>query len=75
MLYIYKGKIYVKPLENRMVEVKIARVGREYNVVATQKKVELDDNMKSEIVSISLEEAFNFQNKNKEKRLEDFNLD
>lgn len=58
MLYLYNGKIYVKPFVNKMVEVDIKKgIGQNYDVIAT-KNVIVDDMLDSKIVSISLEKAY-----------------
>lgn len=58
MLYLYNGKIYVKPFVNKMVEVDIKKeLNGEYNVIAT-KNVIVGDNFDSEITSISVENAY-----------------
>lgn len=62
MLYIYKGKIYVKPFDNKLVEVKVSKKGNEYNVEATEKKVEINNQVRSDMISITLEEAYKIQN-------------
>lgn len=62
MLYIYDGKIYIKPLENRLVEVNITKKGNEYNVEPTEKKVELSDKIRNDLFSVTLEKAFEMQN-------------
>lgn len=62
MLYIYGGKIYIKPLENRLVEVNITKRGNEYNVEPTERKVELNDKIRNDLFSITLERAYEIQN-------------
>ena len=76
MLYIYMDKIYVRPFDNRLVEVKISKKGDEYNVEATEKTVEINNDVRSQMFSIALEEAYKVQNKSgKEKTSKDFILD
>lgn len=58
MLYLYNGKIYVKPFVNKMVEVDIKKeLNGEYNVIPT-KNVIVGDNFDSKITSISVENAY-----------------
>ena len=67
MLYVYNGKIYVRPFVNKMVEVDIKKgIGENYNVLPT-KNVIVDDNLDTKITSISLEKAYELIHKsNKE---------
>lgn len=71
MLYVYNGKVYVRPFDNKLVEVKISKKGQEYDVKATEKTLEINDEIKSKLVSISLEDAYKMQNEKKDK----FDLD
>lgn len=58
MLYLYNGKIYVKPVENKIVEVQIKKdLGGAFDVVPT-KNVIVDDNLNDKISSISIEKAY-----------------
>lgn len=64
MLYLYNGKIYVRPFVNKMVEVDIKKgIGEDYNVIPTNNVV-VDDNLDSKIISISLENAYEVIRKN-----------
>lgn len=63
MLFEYNGKIYVKPFSNRLVEVEVSKPGNEYNVKATKKIVELTQQIKAKVSTISLEQAYKIQNK------------
>ena len=63
MLYIYNGKIYVKPFDNKIVEVTISKKGNEYDVKAIAEPIELNPMELKKIVNISLEEAYKHQNK------------
>lgn len=72
MLYIYEGKVYVKPFDHKMVEVNVTRKGNEYNVEATEKWVYLDDEIKKNLYDISVEKAYEMQNSKKNKN---FDLD
>ena len=71
MLYVYKGKIYVRPFDNKLVEVKVLKKGQTYDVKATDKTLEINDEIKSKLASISLEEAYKMQNEKNDK----FDLD
>lgn len=70
MLYIYDGKIYIKPLENILVEVNVTKKGNEYNVVPTEKKVELDDKIRNSLFYITLEKAYEMQHKSDNKEFD-----
>lgn len=70
MLYIFDGKIYVKPFENKVVEVKVSKKGNEYDVKATGTPVELKPQEMQKLSSISLEEAFKIQGKQETRTLE-----
>jgi len=63
MLYIFNEKIYVKPFDNKIVEVTITKTGNEYDVKAIKAPVELNDMKLKELASISLEEAYKHQNR------------
>lgn len=63
MLYIYNEKIYVKPFDNKIVEVTITKKGDEYDVKAIKSPLELNTEQLSKLASISLEEAYKHQNK------------
>lgn len=62
MLFIYDGRIFVKPFDHKMVEVKVSKKGNEYNVEATDNWVELNDRIKNETYSITIEKAYEKQN-------------
>lgn len=63
MLYQYNGKIYVRPFSNKIVEVKVEKKGNEYNVVALPKYVYIDSAIATQLVAISVEEAYKETNK------------
>lgn len=65
MLYIYENKIYVRPLENLLVEVVVTKKGNEYNVEATERKVEITNKVSDNLYSITLEKAYELQNTSK----------
>ena len=67
MLYEYKGKVYVKPFDNKIVEVTIKKdVKNGFDVQAT-KNVIIEDNIGTKLVSISTEEAYKLLNGRKRK--------
>lgn len=63
MLYIYNGKIYIKPFENKIVEVIITKDGDEYNVKTTDTVIEVERTEVMKMVSTTVEEAYKMQNK------------
>ena len=66
MLYTYKGKVYVRPFMNKIVEVKIEKnEDGTYDVKATKNEI-YDENITNKLTSISLEEAYKFLRKNRE---------
>lgn len=73
MLFLYNGKVYIKPFENKMVEVNITKRGNEYNVKATEKWLELNDKVINNSHSITVEKAYELQNA--AKSIKKFDLD
>lgn len=71
MLYIFKNKIYVKPFDNKIVEVAITKRNNEYDVKAIKAPMELNDELLKEVANISLEEAYKFQNKEEKRKILD----
>ena len=69
MLYIFKDKIYVKPFDNKIVEVSITKENGEYNVKAIKAPLELNDELMKQVSSITLEDAYKFQNKEETKKI------
>lgn len=62
MLYEYKGKVYVKPFDNKIVEVTVSRnSNNEFDVQAT-KNIIVDDNIASKLTSISTKDAYKLLN-------------
>ena len=59
MLYEYNGKIYVKPFSNKIVEVKIDKIGNEFDVQPTNKDVYLTPEIQKDMVQVTLEQAYN----------------
>jgi hypothetical protein len=58
MLYFYNGKIYVKPYENKIVEVEITKTKDGYDAKPILDNVIIKDNLVNELQSISIEEAY-----------------
>lgn len=75
MLYIYDGKVYVRPFDSKLVEVKILKKGDEYDVTATEKTLEINESIRNALSEVIIEDAYNFQNKSKNKLTKDFDLD
>jgi hypothetical protein len=67
MLYLFHKKIYIKPFDNKIVEVKIEKNKGEYNVIPTKSPLVLNAQDKKDLIQITLEDAYNNQNKGKEK--------
>lgn len=65
MLYFYKGKIYVKPFENKIVEVEVSKEGNNFDVKSTGKTVEINRNDVAEMTTLTTEEAYKKLNKEK----------
>lgn len=61
MLYLYEGKIYVKPYENKIVEVEIKKTKDGYDAAPT-KNVIVADNLVKKLQPISIEEAYKVLN-------------
>lgn len=71
MLYIFNEKVYVKPFDNKIVEVTIVKKGNEYDVKAVKEPIELNTMELKQLASISLEEAYKHQNKRAERSIID----
>ena len=67
MLYVYKGKIYVKPYENKIVEVEISKIKDGYDAKATDRII-IEDNLVDKLQSISIEEAYKLLNTDSKKK-------
>lgn len=65
MLYIFIDKIYIKPFDNKVVEVTITKNNEGYNVKPIKKPIELNDKQLKQLISITIEEAYKYQQKNK----------
>lgn len=65
MLYLYNGRIFVKPFENKIVEVQIKKdLDGVFNVIPT-KNVIVDDNLKDKISLISIDKAYELTHRRK----------
>ena len=70
MLYEYEGKVYVKPFDNKIVEVTIKKeAGNNFDVQAT-KNVIIEDNISAKLTSISTEQAYELLNNKKRQNIE-----
>ena len=63
MLYEYDGKTYIKPLVNKIVEVKVEKNGNDYDIKPTEGVTYLTDKIKKELVSITPKQAYERQTK------------
>lgn len=58
MLYLYNGKVYVRPVTNKIVEVDIKKeINGDYDVKPT-KNVIVRDDLDKVLTSIALEKAY-----------------
>lgn len=76
-LFRYKGKVYVRPFVNKIIEVIVEKnKDGSFNVKATNNKVELTKEVSNELYSIPIEEAYKMQNKptSKETKSKKFDL-
>ena len=71
MLYVFKQRIYVKPFDNKIVEVSVTKTGDEYDVKAIKSPLELNSKELKELASITLEEAYKLQNKESKRNILD----
>lgn len=62
MLYLYKNKIYIKPMEYKFVEVKIDKKGEGYDINPVGSPIELSVEEMKNAIKVSLQEAFDKQN-------------
>ena len=69
MIYEYKGKFYVRPFSNKIVEVEITKKGNEYDVKATSNVVMITPEVQKTMGEIAIEEAYKKINGNKNKGL------
>lgn len=60
MLYEYDGKFYIRPLVNKVAEVKITKKGNNYEVDLVEKNnlIYISNQMKDKMVEILPEEAY-----------------
>jgi hypothetical protein len=63
MLYEYDRKIYIKPLVNKIVEVKVEKKGNDYDIKPTEEVTYLTDKIKKWMVSITPKQAYEVQAK------------
>lgn len=71
MLYEYNGKIYVKPLVNKIVEVEVSKKGNEFDIKPTDKMLYLTEDIKKDMISVTNEQAAKLQEKTKKSTLLD----
>lgn len=71
MLYEYNGKIYVKPLVNKIVEVEVSKKGNEFDIKPTDKMLYLTEDIKKDMISVTNEQAAKLQEKTKKSTLVD----
>lgn len=71
MLYEYNGKIYVKPLVNKIVEVEVSKKGNEFDIKPTDKMLYLTEDIKKDMISVTNEQAAKLQEKPKKSTLLD----
>lgn len=70
MLYEYEGKVYVKPFDNKIVEVTIKKdADNNFDVQAT-KNVIIRDDISSKLTSISTKQAYELLNNRKRQNVE-----
>lgn len=70
MLYEYNGKIYIKPLVNKIAEVKISKKGDEYDIQPTGKIIYITDEIKKEWTPVSKENAYELQKSIKSNKID-----
>lgn len=63
MLYFFRDKIYVKPFDSKIVEVTVTKDENGYDVKALKAPLELTSSQLKELSSITLEDAYKYQNK------------
>lgn len=64
MLYLYKGKSYVKPYENKIVEVIVKKTANGYDTEVTKNMI-IEDGLVNKLQSVSIEEAYNLTSSKK----------
>lgn len=67
MLYLYDNKTYIKPVEYKLIEVKVSKKSGEYSVETLDAILEMTDEIRNKITEISLEDAYKMQNKSSKK--------
>lgn len=63
MLFRYENKVYIKPFGDKLVEVKITKKGKEFNVEPSNKILVITAEVSEKMYSIPIEEAYEMQNK------------
>lgn len=70
MLFRYDNKVYIRPFVNRLVEVEVSKKTNDYDVKPTKNEIKITPEVSEKLYSISIEEAYNMQNKpSKERRI------
>lgn len=62
MLYTDREKIFIKPLDNKVSEVKITKKGKEYDIKPIGTLKELSPKELKGLISLNLEKAYELQN-------------
>lgn len=70
MLYEYNGKIYVKPLVNKIVEVKISKKNDEYDVQPTDKVIYITEEIRKAWTQVTKQEAYEIQKSIKSNKID-----
>lgn len=65
MLYVYGNKVYIKPLQGKLIEVTVTKKGNDYNVEATKNKIEINQDIKDKLNTITVEKAYKMTNRSK----------
>ena len=68
-MLIYKNKIYVKPVEYKLVEVKVDKQGEEFDVKPIGKLIEMTPEELKRTREISVKEAYELQHKSAKSQL------
>lgn len=57
MLFEYDGKIYIKPLVNKIVEVEVSKKGNEYDIKPAKKMIYITEDIQKKMIPITKEDA------------------
>ena len=68
-MLIYKNKIYVKPVEYKLVEVKVDKQGEGFDIKPIGKLMEITAEELKETREISVQEAYEHQHKSTKSQL------